>query len=255
MTSARESATRDAAAQPDITARRFTALDAAMLGALALMVALHLVAAALAAGWLTAVGTVALTAAALVAIAARRAWRPLVARLLLFGLVVGVLELFTDFSGQIVARSLIYPPNEPVIWASPLYMPLSWMVTLSLIGYLAWRLVTLAAMPATLGGDHPDGAVGRGQHPVLRRDGVPRGLVALRDGARPGPHALLRDALRGADRRAAAAARRAAGDARVVERRAARGGAGGMGAVGRALRLAVDRALSAAPRVSASESA
>ncbi len=147
MTSARESATRDAAAQPDITARRFTALDAAMLGALALMVALHLVAAALAAGWLTAVGTVALTAAALVAIAARRAWRPLVARLLLFGLVVGVLELFTDFSGQIVARSLIYPPNEPVIWASPLYMPLSWMVTLSLIGYLAWRLVTLAPCP------------------------------------------------------------------------------------------------------------
>ncbi len=143
MTSARKAVARNVA-QPDITARRFTALDAAMLASLALMVALHIAAAALAAGWPTAAGTVALTAAALVAIAARRAWRPLVARLLLFGLVAGVLELFTDFSGEVVARSLIYPPNEPMLWASPVYMPLSWMVTLTQIGYLAWRLETLA---------------------------------------------------------------------------------------------------------------
>ena len=145
MNAARRAA--PAAGIMDITARRFTALDAAMLGALALMVALHLVAAALAAGWPTAAGTVALTAAALAAIAARRAWRPLVARLLIFGLVAGILELFTDFSGEVVARSLIYPPNEPMLWASPVYMPLSWMVTLSLIGYLAWRLGTLAPRP------------------------------------------------------------------------------------------------------------
>ena len=147
MTSApvtRAGATRDARAREPLGPRRFTALDAAMLGALALMVALHLVAAALAAGWLTAVVALALVTAALVAIAARRAWRPLVARLLLFGLVAGIIELFTDFSGEVVARSLIYPPNEPMLWASPLYMPLSWMVTLTLIGYLAWRLGTLA---------------------------------------------------------------------------------------------------------------
>lgn len=147
MTSARAAAARDTAARQDVAARRFTTLDAAMLGALALMVALHLVAAALAAGWLTAVGTVALTAAALAAITARRAWRPLMARLLLLGLVAGVLELFTDFSGETVARSLIYPPNAPMIWASPVYMPFSWMVTLTLIGYLAWRLGTLAPRP------------------------------------------------------------------------------------------------------------
>jgi hypothetical protein len=144
----REQAAASHTAKPDnITARRFTPLDAAMLGSLALMVALHLIAAALGAGWLTAAGTVALTAAALLAIAARRAWRPLITRLLLLGLVAGVLELFTDFSGQVVARSLIYPPNAPMLWASPIYMPLSWMVTLTQIGYLAWRLDTLAPRP------------------------------------------------------------------------------------------------------------
>lgn len=31
-----------------------------------------------------------------------------------------------------------------MLWASPLYMPLSWMNVLTLIGYLAWRLTTLA---------------------------------------------------------------------------------------------------------------
>jgi uncharacterized protein DUF6989 len=127
--------------------RRFTALDAAMLGSLALLVALHVGAAALGAGWATAAATVGLTALALVAIAWRRVWRPLIARLLLFGLVAGLLELFTDYSGEVIARSLVYPPNEPMLWASPLYMPLSWMVTLTQIGYLAWRLDSLAPRP------------------------------------------------------------------------------------------------------------
>jgi uncharacterized protein DUF6989 len=127
--------------------RRFTALDAAMLGSLALLVALHIVAAALGAGWVTAAATVGLTAALLVGITWRRAWRSLVARLLLFSLVAGVLELFTDFAGEVVARSLVYPPGGPTLWASPLYMPLSWMVTLTQIGYLAWRLDTLAPRP------------------------------------------------------------------------------------------------------------
>jgi hypothetical protein len=118
-----------------------------MLGTLALLVGLHIMAAPLGAGWLTAAATVGVTAAALALIAWRRAWRPLVGRLLLFGLVVGLLELFTDFAGEVVARSLIYPPNEPMIWASPAYMPLSWMVTLTLIGYLAWRLSSLSPQP------------------------------------------------------------------------------------------------------------
>lgn len=123
---------------------RFTALDGAMAGALAFQVALHVAAAALGVGWATAAAAVTLMAAALGVIAARPAWRPLVARLLLLGLVMGIVELFTDFAGEVVARSLIYPPGEPMIWASPVYMPFSWMVTLTVTGYLAWRLWGLA---------------------------------------------------------------------------------------------------------------
>ncbi|GAC1460644.1 MAG: hypothetical protein PVSMB2_21260 [Ktedonobacteraceae bacterium] len=69
-----------------------------------------------------------------------RGIRPLVGRLLLAGFIAGICELFTDASGQDVAHSLIYPTGEPTIWTSPLYMPLSWMVVLTHLGYVAWRL-------------------------------------------------------------------------------------------------------------------
>ncbi len=69
--------------------------------------------------------------------------RPLVGRLLLAGFIAGVCELFTDASGQSVAHSLIYPIGTPMLWASPLYMPLSWMVILTHLGYIAWRLRAL----------------------------------------------------------------------------------------------------------------
>lgn len=118
-----------------------------MLGVLALVVASDVAAARLAVGWITAVVTLALSGGALLTIATRPAWRPLILRLLLLGLVTGMVELFTDFSGEVVARSLIYPPKEPMIWASPAYMPFSWSVTLTLVGYLAWRLWGLAPRP------------------------------------------------------------------------------------------------------------
>ncbi len=69
--------------------------------------------------------------------------RPLVGRLLLAGFIAGICELFTDASGQSVAHSLIYPTGTPMLWASPLYMPLSWMVILTHLGYIAWRLRAL----------------------------------------------------------------------------------------------------------------
>ncbi|GAC1391941.1 MAG: hypothetical protein NVSMB38_13860 [Ktedonobacteraceae bacterium] len=69
--------------------------------------------------------------------------RPLVGRLLLAGFIAGICELFTDASGQYVAHSLIYPAGEPTLWTSPLYMPLSWMVVLTHLGYIAWRLRAL----------------------------------------------------------------------------------------------------------------
>lgn len=70
-------------------------------------------------------------------------YRPLLGRLMLVGLVAGICELFTDASGQYVVHSLIYPAGELSIWASPLYMPLSWLVTLTYLGYMSWRLRAL----------------------------------------------------------------------------------------------------------------
>lgn len=72
--------------------------------------------------------------------------RPLVGRLLLAGLIAGICELFTDASGQSVAHSLLYPVHEPMLWASPLYMPLSWMVILTHLGYITWRLRALIGL-------------------------------------------------------------------------------------------------------------
>gem|GEM_PF-298691 len=69
-----------------------------------------------------------------------RTMRPLLGRLMLAGLIAGICELFTDASGRQIAHSLIYPPGELTIWSSPIYMPLTWMVTLTYLGYVCWRL-------------------------------------------------------------------------------------------------------------------
>lgn len=72
-----------------------------------------------------------------------RGIRPLLGRLLLASFIAGICELFTDASGQYVAHSLIYPDGALTLWTSPLYMPLSWMVILTYLGYIAWRLRVL----------------------------------------------------------------------------------------------------------------
>jgi hypothetical protein len=115
--------------------------DRAFLGLFALMALCHLAAALLARGWITAAitdGVVLVYLAGL--LQARPEWRPLIGRLLLLGLTAGMLELATDAAGEQVAHSLVYPAGEPMIWQSPVYMPISWMVVLTLLGYLGWRL-------------------------------------------------------------------------------------------------------------------
>jgi len=84
-----------------------------------------------------------LTALLLLLFVSMRISRPLLGRLILVGFVAGLCELFTDASGQYVVHSLIYPRGELIIWASPLYMPLSWFVTLTYLGYISWRLRAL----------------------------------------------------------------------------------------------------------------
>jgi hypothetical protein len=136
------------AARP--AARAFTVLDGAMLGSLALSVTLDIIAARLQAGWVTAALNTVLVGAYLGALCLRAAWRPVLARLALFGVVVGLLELATDAAGEGFAHSLNYPAGEPFLWASPLYMPLSWTLVLMQVGYLAWRLRATVAAPVAV---------------------------------------------------------------------------------------------------------
>ena len=69
-----------------------------------------------------------------------------VARLLAFALAAGVAELVADAYLVSVTHTLLYPRPEAMLWDSPLYMPVSWAVVLTQLGYLgrlvpwpAWR--------------------------------------------------------------------------------------------------------------------
>ena len=93
--------------------------------------------------WYVGIIDLILTALLLILVISWRMVRPLLGRLMLVGLVAGICELFTDASGQYVVHSLIYPVGELTIWTSPLYMPLSWLVTLTYLGYISWRLRAL----------------------------------------------------------------------------------------------------------------
>jgi hypothetical protein len=60
--------------------------------------------------------------------------------LLVFALVVGYGELAADAFSVVVKQTLVYPPGEPMIWASPLYMPFSWIAVMAQMGFIAWWL-------------------------------------------------------------------------------------------------------------------
>ena len=72
------------------------------------------------------------------------AWRyrdALFPRLMLFGLCVGLAELFTDAWEVDGNRTLIYPKSDgPLLWRSPAWMPLAWETTSVALGYLGIRL-------------------------------------------------------------------------------------------------------------------
>jgi hypothetical protein len=67
-------------------------------------------------------------------------------RLLLFGLIAGIVELFADKWLVQDINSLVYPENEPKIWCSPNYMPFAWAVVLIQVGYLGWMISTKKKM-------------------------------------------------------------------------------------------------------------
>jgi len=65
----------------------------------------------------------------------------LLGRLLLFGVVVGVVELPADAWLVDYTRTLDYSiGGGPLIWRSPLWMPLAWQVVAVQFGYIGLRL-------------------------------------------------------------------------------------------------------------------
>jgi hypothetical protein len=60
---------------------------------------------------------------------------PIVLRLIIFGAIAGILELFADHYLVDAINSLVYPNRELMIWSSPAYMPLAWANVLIQLGY------------------------------------------------------------------------------------------------------------------------
>jgi hypothetical protein len=64
------------------------------------------------------------------------------ARLLLFGLVFGIVELIADALCVRFTGTLDYSPaRSAMIWESPWWMPMAWMIVAAQIGYIGSRLI------------------------------------------------------------------------------------------------------------------
>lgn len=80
-------------------------------------------------------------------------WRrdPVLARWLAIGFVAGWIEIATDAWLVANTQTLRYPPGEPMVWDSPLYMPFAWTLVLAQIGVLGgWLLQRHGMLRATL---------------------------------------------------------------------------------------------------------
>lgn len=64
----------------------------------------------------------------------------LMLRFLIFAAFAGFTELIADYWLVNVTKTLIYPENEPMLFASPAYMPFSWIVVLMQIGYIGFLI-------------------------------------------------------------------------------------------------------------------
>lgn len=78
-------------------------------------------------------------------------------KLLLFGLMAGILELWADHYSVTTIKTLVYPSGDPMIISSPLYMPLSWAIALTQLGYyslllIRWKNLTVASIIMALSG-------------------------------------------------------------------------------------------------------
>jgi len=74
---------------------------------------------------------------------------PLLARLLLFGLAAGAVELLADCWSTGLGW-LVYWRGGPFVMCSPLYMPVGWALLMVQIGYLAWLFVQNWGLPKAM---------------------------------------------------------------------------------------------------------
>jgi len=65
----------------------------------------------------------------------------LLKKVVLFAIVAGFTELAADWWLVDITKTLVYAPNEPFIWKSPLYMPFAWTMVLTNIGLAGYFLL------------------------------------------------------------------------------------------------------------------
>lgn len=108
-------------------------------------------------GWLSGAWLTYIAAACYAAFAVIRRDR-VIGSLLVFGMIAGFGELPTDAWLVSGIKILVYAPDEPMIWDSPLYMPFSWGVLLAQLGFLLlwitrrWSLAHAFAVAFLIGG-------------------------------------------------------------------------------------------------------
>lgn len=70
-------------------------------------------------------------------------------KLILFGIVAGCVEMCADLLIVEDIKTIIYPPDEIMIWDSPVYMPFLWAIILIQVGYLGYLFTTRFRMLTT----------------------------------------------------------------------------------------------------------
>ncbi len=73
----------------------------------------------------------------------------LLQKLMLMGLVAGIAELPID-AFLVDTGTLVYASDEPMIWRSPVYMPIAWMLVLVQMGYLSFILLRWRGMAVAI---------------------------------------------------------------------------------------------------------
>lgn len=121
-----------------------------VLAAMALVVAFNTFGALTRAGPRFALYSTAFTFTVMVAWTAYRR-DPVLARWMLLGFVAGWLEILTDAWLVRKTASLVYPPGEPMVWDSPLYMPFAWTLVLAQLGVVGgWLAQRMSLVKASL---------------------------------------------------------------------------------------------------------